>query len=168
MPSCLDRNATAVGLRLACWARSRGALLDLRSSKLAISSCTDTPNLRRDAYGELELILLHAAAVIGTETGSLDQAPPALDLLLDVDLELRADLPRNIVALRLELFTHGRIRMRCFRGLQQALGDVGGRAAPDKQSEPDLSSKFGIAELREGRHSGHRTISRRARDREGA
>src|SRR6516162_2710491 len=84
---------------------------------------------------EARLVLLHAAAVIGAETSSFDQPPPALDLFLDPDLELRAGLPRNIVALRLELFDHGRVRMRCFRGLEKAADDVGGRAALDQQSE---------------------------------
>src|SRR6516164_4795855 len=104
-------------------------------------------------------ILLHTAAVVGAETGSLDQAPPALDRLLDVELELRAGLARNIVALRFKFFAHGRIRMRSLRGLQQTAGDVGGRAALDKQPEPDLCREFWIAELREARHIGHRAVA---------
>src|SRR5262249_10204211 len=104
---------------------------------------------------------LRAAAILDGKAGGLDEAAPAFDLLLDLALELRTGLARDLEPLRLEFLFHGGIGMRRLGGLGQPFEDVLRHAVLHEQAEPDLGGEFAIAELRECRHMRHRAVARR-------
>src|SRR5262249_41592110 len=104
---------------------------------------------------------LRAAAILDGKAGGLDQAAPALDLLLDLGLELRTGLARDLEPSRLELLFHGGIGVRRFGSLSQPFEDVLRHALLHEQTEPDLGGEFRITELCECRHLGHRAVAGR-------
>src|SRR5215813_3009561 len=106
---------------------------------------------------------LRAAAILDGKAGGLDEAAPALDLLLDLALELRTGLARDLEPLPLELLFHGGIGVRRFGGLGQPIEDLLGHAFLHQEAEPNLGREFGITELRESRYLRHRAVARRPR-----
>src|SRR4029450_3113493 len=96
-----------------------------------------------------------AAAILDGKAGGFDETFPALDLVLDLRLELRAGFARDLESLRLELLSHGGIGVRRLGGLGEPPEHIVGHPLFDQQAEPDFGGEFRIAPLGESRSEEH-------------